>query len=356
MGSLDFGVFIPIANNGWIISTASPQYMPTFDLNKEITVRAEKYGFDFVLSMVKFRGYGGKTEFWDHAMESFTLMAGLAAVTDTIDLYASVAIPTIHPAIVARMAATIDDISHGRFGVNIVSGWNKLEYTQMGLWDGDEYYKYRYDYATEYVEIMKLLWENGRATYNGRFFQLDDCLCQPKPSRQIPIVCAGQSDRGMRFTAKMGNHNFILGGLDVVGGISDKLKQYAVEEDRSGQVGTYALFTIVAAETDAEAQAIAQSYMDGGDVEALAGFVGAASADVDGETAKKLQGQAFMGIQPVIGSYQTVASFLDRLADETSVDGVLFTFPDFVDGVTQFGERIMPLLKSRKAAQPLQTV
>ena len=105
---MDIGVFIPIGNNGWLISTTSPQYMPTFELNREIVQRAERYGLDFALSMIKLRGFGGKSEFWDHNLESFTLMAGLAAVTERIKLYASVAVLTIPPAIVARMAATID--------------------------------------------------------------------------------------------------------------------------------------------------------------------------------------------------------------------------------------------------------
>lgn len=55
MGYLEFGVFIPIANNGWIISTTSPQYLPSFRLNREICLRAERYGFEFVLSMIKWR-------------------------------------------------------------------------------------------------------------------------------------------------------------------------------------------------------------------------------------------------------------------------------------------------------------
>ena len=83
---MEIGVFIPIGNNGWLISETSPQYMPTFELNKTVAQTAEKYGLDFVLSMIKLRGFGGKTEFWDHNLESFTLMAGLAAVTDKIDV------------------------------------------------------------------------------------------------------------------------------------------------------------------------------------------------------------------------------------------------------------------------------
>src|SRR5467141_4406459 len=103
---MELGVFIPIGNNGWLISTTSPQYMPSFDLNREIVQKAERYGLDFVLSMIKLRGFGGKSEFWDHNLDSFTLMAGLAAITSRIRLYATVPTLAVPPAIAARMAST----------------------------------------------------------------------------------------------------------------------------------------------------------------------------------------------------------------------------------------------------------
>src|SRR5437660_12876718 len=120
---MEVGIFIPIGNNGWLISENSPQYMPSFDLNREIAQRAEKYGVDFLLSMIKLRGFGGKTQFWEYNLESFTLMAGLAAVTSRIKLFATAATLTVPPAIAARMATTIDSISHGRFGLNLITGW-----------------------------------------------------------------------------------------------------------------------------------------------------------------------------------------------------------------------------------------
>lgn len=92
---MKIGVFVPIGNNGWLISTTAPQYMPTFELNKAIVQKAEHYHFDFALSMIKLRGFGGKTEFWDHNLESFTLMAGLAAVTSRIQIYATAATLTL---------------------------------------------------------------------------------------------------------------------------------------------------------------------------------------------------------------------------------------------------------------------
>ena len=105
---MQLGVFIPIGNNGWLISTTSPQYKPSFDLNRTIVEKAERFGFDFALSMIKLHGFGGPSRFWDYNLESFTLMAGLAAVTSRIQLFATCAVLTMPPPIAARMAVTID--------------------------------------------------------------------------------------------------------------------------------------------------------------------------------------------------------------------------------------------------------
>jgi pyrimidine oxygenase len=161
------GVFIPIGNNGWLISETAPQYMPTFELNKEITQKAEGYGLDFVLSMIKLRGFGGKTQFWEHNLESFTLMAGLAAVTERIKIFATAATLTVPPAIVARMASTIDSIAPGRFGINLITGWQKAEYDQMGLWPGESHYRDRYNYLAEYATVLRELMETGVSDFKG---------------------------------------------------------------------------------------------------------------------------------------------------------------------------------------------
>src|ERR1700675_344931 len=160
---MELGVFIPIGNNGWLISTTSPQYRPSFDLNRQVVEKAERFGFDFALSMIKLHGFGGPSQYWDHNLESFTLTAGLAAVTSRIQLFASVAVLTLPPPIAARMAVTLDSISHGRFGLNIVTGWQRAEYDQMGIWPGASHYEHRYDYCSEYVEIMQELWATGRS-------------------------------------------------------------------------------------------------------------------------------------------------------------------------------------------------
>ncbi len=347
---MDLGIFIPIGNNGWMMSATSPQYKPSFALNRAIAEKAEQYGYNFLLSMVKLRGFGGPTEFWDHNLESFTLMAGLAAVTSDIQLYASVALPTLPPAIVARMATTIDDISGGRFGINIVSGWNQSEYAQMGVWPGDWYYDRRYDYATEYVHIMRELWATGQSDFKGEFFQMDDCRLSPRPAAgAVPIVSAGQSDRGMTFCAEYGDYQFIIGS-DEFAATADHTQRLLEQAAQTGRdVGPYALYFIIMGETDEAAEQKWEHYRQGADLEAIAFMTGQASLDVSGSTAAKItemQNAFALNIGKVVGSHATVARRLDELAEIDGLKGVMCIFDDFVAGTEEFGQRVMPLLNS----------
>lgn len=343
-GCMDFGIFLPIANNGWIISKNSPQYMPTFELNKEITLMAEKMDLDFVLSMVKFRGYGGETEHWDYAMDSFNLMAGLAAVTEKIGIYATMQPLTMHPAMAARMAATIDDISNGRFGINVVAGWNKYEYSQMGLWPGDEFYNERYDYADEWLNIVKSLWEKGRLTHKGKYFELDDCLCQPVPKTAPSIICAGMSETGLNFTVRQCDINFVAGDLEQITTVSADAKRIAAEMGK--EIKTYAVYTLIAADTDEESNGIFQYFIDGTDSDSFNGLQDARSNDKAGSTTEKLLGDIYLA-PTLVGSPETIADTIEHLSNETDVDGLIFTFPDFIEGMKYFEAKILPLLDER---------
>ncbi|KAH6679643.1 putative pyrimidine monooxygenase ruta [Halenospora varia] len=352
---MQIGVFIPIGNNGWLISTTSPQYMPSFELNKQIVQKAEKYGFDFALSMIKLRGFGGKTEFWDHNLESFTLMAGLAAVTTKIKLFASTAILTLPPALVARMATTIDSIAPGRFGVNIVTGWQEAEYSQMNIWPGNAYFGYRYDYATEYVTVMKDLWANGVSNFKGKHFQMTDCKMSPKPSQEIKIVAAGQSGRGLDFASQYADFNFAMGaGINTPKAVAPANARLVEAAEKSGRdVGAYTLFMIIADETDELAEAKWEKYKAGADVDALSWMADQGSKDTKADanaTAKSInlpEGAVNFNQGLFLGSYEKVARLMDEAAEVPGTKGIMLTFDDFLEGMEAYGTRIQPLMKCR---------
>ena len=356
---MQIGVFLPIGNNGWLISTTSPQYMPSYDLNRTVVEKAERFGFDFALSMIKLRGFGGPTEYWDHNLESFTLMAGLAAVTSRIQLFATIGVLTMPAPIVARMAVTIDSISKGRFGVNVISGWQEREYSQMGIWPGAEHYKRRYEYCEEYVTIMKELWSTGRSDFKGEFFQMDDCRCSPLPSRQIPIVCAGQSDRGTQFAAEYADYNFVASSaFNDPCNIADPVSRLVKKTAELGtKCGALVLLMIIADETDEAAEAKWEHYKTGTDYEAMGYRDGQAGNDKHRDANStvdrfaKTTAQKLPTAQSVLcGSYAKIAAMLDELAAVPGVQGVMLTFDDFVIGMEQFGTRIQPLMTCRREA------
>lgn len=353
---MEIGVFIPIGNNGWLLSENAPQYKPTFDLNKQVTLSAEKHGLDFVLSMIKLRGFGGKTEFWDHNLESFTLMSGLAAVTSRIKIYATAATLVMPPAIVARMAATIDSISGGRFGVNLVTGWQRPEYSQMGMWPGDEHFANRYDYLAEYATILRELWNTGRSDLKGKYFQMDDCRLSPRPQTDVKLICAGSSNAGMAFSAQYADYNFCFGmGVNTPTAFAPTVERMRAAAEKTGRdVSSYVLFMIIADETDEAARAKWESYKAGADQEAISwlGLQSAADTKSGSDTNVRQMADPVSAVNinmgTLVGSYANVARMLDEVPTVPGTGGVLLTFDDFVKGVEDFGTRIQPLMKCRQ--------
>ena len=336
---MKIGVFLPNGSNGYTPSFGSPVYAPTFRHNLDITIEAERQNFDFALSMMKFRGFGGESHYWDACLDSFTLTAGLAAETSRIQLIPSAALLSMHPAVAARAIATIDDISGGRCGLNIVTGWNKPEYVQMGLWRGDDYFDRRYEYAAEYVAVLRAIWAGDNVSFHGEFFDLDDCTVLPKPRRMPTIVCAGQSPKGLDFTARNGDYSFMMAGRDQLGDYTARMRDRTQEVGRT--VGTLALYTVITAASDAEARRIGEDVIARADTGALTNILKSASMDTNaGGTSDRMKAGlaasleegnlAFMGFPVLHGTPETVASKINDIVAETQVEGMMFNWLDFV--------------------------
>ncbi len=356
---MEFGYILPVVSNGAFISKAAPRWEPEWETNLEMSQKAEKYGFKYGLSQVTLRGFGGETGMWNGSFESLTLSAAILARTEELKIFGSTPILAINPAMAARMSITLDDISHGRFGLNIVTGWNDAQYSQMGVWPGPEWYSERYKGAAEYVEICKELWETGVSDFKGKWYSVDDCRLGPLPRYGLDIVCAGQSENGIEFAAEYGDWAFLHGegGVEGLRASLQDLDEKASRRDR--KVGGLTVINAIIRDTDEEAQARVKELEDEADLEAIAVMTGAASQDT-GSTGQRLSGEnekfrslVFFNQEVAAGSPETLAAYFDELAKVKELDGCLLVFEDLKHGLDRIANEVAPLMKEPTAVKKL---
>jgi len=337
--SKEFGVFLPIAKGGWIISRNTPVLDASYRQNREAAILADKIGLDFIMSMAKWRGFGGVTQHWDVSLESVTMMAGIAEATRHARIIATMHAGLHNPAVVAKMITTLDQISGGRAGLNIVSGSFKDEFEQMGAWDASLDHDRRYAMTAEWTDIIKSLWSSPRADYEGQFFTMKDCISEPKPiANPRPfLVCAGQSERGLQFSVR--NTDAETRKIS--------LRAKALAEEFGTTIRTYCMSTVICADTNAQAEALAQQYRERLDVEAVTGMMRSFGVDVSGKNNAMVEraSNAFM-THTTIGDPASCRAQLSALLRDCELDGVMLIFPEYVTGLTRFGQDVLPHLRA----------
>jgi pyrimidine oxygenase len=341
----DFGVFLPVANGGWIISDTTPPLDGLWKQNLAAAVTAEEVGMDFVMSMGKWRGFGGKTNHWGTSMESITMMAGIAQATSRVKIWATAHTLLHNPAVVAKMITTLDHISGGRAGLNIVAGASRDEFKQMGAWDDTLDHDERYVLAEEWTQLIKRLWSEPSVTFKGRFFEFDDCVCDPKPlAKPRPsLICAGISDRGFNFSVREADACFVGGrSPEEVRDASRRAKTFAATLDKT--IKTYAMCTVIHADTDAKAERLVERYREGTDMGAIIHMLESWGVPPERLSVVAEKQGPFM-TQTTVGSPATCAEKVEHFVDYCELDGLMMIFPDYVEGLKMFGAEILPRLQ-----------
>jgi probable F420-dependent oxidoreductase len=166
-------------------------------------------------------------------LDPLALFAFLAAMTSRIRLATGVLLlPEHNPLIVAKLAASVDVLSGGRLTLGVGIGWSAEEYAALGV-----PFRGRGARNREYVEAMRLLWEDDRSSYTGEYVNFEQVRCYPKPVQHtIPIVLAGNGDRALDRVARDGDgwYGFNL-TLDE---LPERLEMLGAALQRYGRVAT----------------------------------------------------------------------------------------------------------------------
>jgi FMN-dependent oxidoreductase (nitrilotriacetate monooxygenase family) len=343
--------------------------------------------------------------------EALTLAANIAGVTEHIGLITTVNTTYSEPYNVARASATIDHLSGGRVGLNIVTGKNVEAARNFGReqhWDND----HRYDWATEYIQVLQLLWDSWeddarvadpttgrfvdpdrvhRIDFHGKFFSVDGPLNVERPVQgQIPIINAGASERSRELGAQYSDLRFTNSstlGLEGARQYYDDLKSRLPHYGRSASdqliVPGVAVYVEESERAAREAYTTLQALLETGPVHRarLSEALGVAVTDAASEaplgevadlallseqgrrivdSARELYGRERVTVaevnasfirggmfKEVVGSPTRVADVLEEWFSTGAADGFMIFPPTVPHGVDAFVDLVVPELQRR---------
>lgn len=344
---LKLGVFGMNCSNGLLISTAPTGFEMTWQQSLDIVTRADRMGFEIALPLGRWRGFGGVTDFNGVSFETYTWAAGMAQATRNIAVFATSHVSTVHPVVAAKQAATIDHISGGRFGINLVMGWFRPEMEMFG--GSMKEHDARYAYGDEWLDVVQRLWsEEEPFDYDGNHFHLKGVQGHPKPLQKRPmLINAGTSGAGLEFAAK--NVDFAFASIDKPENIKKHLSVTEIAKTKYDRdVGVFASALVIARDTEDEAQAVYQSILDNGDWVAarnMMAVLGIESQSFNERLAKSQEKfVAGYGTNALIGTPQQITDQLQTYSDY-GLKGVVLYFLDYAKELDYFDQKVMPLLR-----------
>lgn len=349
---LKLGVF---SHNGTgSIQTLAPDaWLPRWRDSLDVSKVADAAGMEAVVPYARWRGAleSKPNHRSSYVFDTYTWAAGMAQATERAGVFATSHVPTIHPLLAAKQCATIDHISGGRFALNVVAGWNKLELEMFGapMKGHDD----RYDQAAEWLGVLRRLWtEDDAFDHDGRFYQLRKAFSLPKPVQRPfpPIMNAGGSGKGQHFAAKHADMAFVMLRGEDPAQWSAQIDEYRrlARDDYGRDIQVWSFASVVHRDTQAEADALldhyAREHLDAEALDAFMAMQGLHTGIVPPDQFDAMR-RAFArgGGFPLIGDADRIATRLATVS-ASGLDGMLLTWFDYADGVRRFAAEVMPLL------------
>lgn len=191
-----YGYWMPVFG-GWLRNVPDENMSATWDYAKRLTQNSEKWGYDLTLiAELNLNDIKGVEQ---PALDAWSTAAALAAVTESIEFMVAVR-PNFHqPALFAKAAANIDQISGGRLALNVVSSWWADEAKQYGL--QFDQHDDRYARTSEWLQVVEGLWSQERFSFDGKFYRTEEAICSPKPVKHPTIYAGGESEAAKTMIA-----------------------------------------------------------------------------------------------------------------------------------------------------------
>jgi dimethylsulfone monooxygenase len=349
---LQIGLFGANCSSGRAVTKVAERWSGNWPDNVRLARMADDAGIDFLLPIGRWKGYGGETDYQGATLETITWASGLLAATERITVFGTVHAPLFNPVIAAKEMVTADHIGEGRFGLNIVVGWNEGEFEMFGVKQRD--HEQRYDYAQEWIDVIKMIWsEQEDFDFDGQYLHMKGIRGKPKPyggARPV-IMNAGASPTGQAFAIRNCDAFFLQASrtsLEETAGRVTEARNAAKELGR--ELGVYTVGVITCKPTKQEADDYYRHcIVEHADWSAVDGIL--ALKNISPDTVpmaeyltKRSQYAQGMGGLPIVGDPDHVAAQLIDLS-RAGLTGIAVSFVNYIDELPFFCAEVLPRLE-----------
>jgi dimethylsulfone monooxygenase len=352
------GVFSANCDGGLTMSLAPERWRADWDDIVAMTRIADDAGIEFILPVAKWRGFQGKSNIYGRSFETLTHGAALGALTKRIAIFSTIHVPLVTPTFGAKAIATIDHVTHGRAGLNIVCGWNQEEFDLHGVTiDQDR----RYDHGLEWFKVWSQLLQGGpEFDWNGEFFHLKRLQTDPvSVQRPWPaVMSAGFSPKGRDFAALAADVLFTtMSELDQAPALLADINGYVARYGR--RVDIYTMSHVVCRPTRREAEEFYHYFAEEmADAEGQAYYRrqrGAVVKDAAGNEIRRPLVNRFMrssgkhydgaypGTFPLVGTPDDIVADMQQMSI-MGLTGTSVAFLDYLKEIPFFVQEVLPRL------------
>ncbi|MEE8332688.1 MAG: LLM class flavin-dependent oxidoreductase [Alphaproteobacteria bacterium] len=347
------GLFGPNCSSGRAVTRVPERWSGSWADNLALARMADEAGIDFLLPIGRWKGYGGETEYQGATFETVTWATGLLAKTSRITVFATVHAPLLHPVMAAKEFSTADHIGEGRFGLNIVCGWNDGEFAMFGAELRD--HAARYDYGQEWIDAIRMMWDRKDAfDIDGRYIKLKGIRSEPKPfgGTRPMIMNAGASETGQDFAVRNCDALFSTPRKELpFEAFTDAVTRTKAQAASQGRdIDVYSVGVITCRPTTAEAEDYHHHcIIDSADWGAVDNILTMRKVDFDATPADELDRMRRhvahgLGGTPIVGDPDQVAAGLAKFA-RAGVRGMGLSFVNYGSELPYFCDEVLPRLE-----------
>jgi FMNH2-dependent dimethyl sulfone monooxygenase len=359
---LKLGIFGMNMSSGIAATKVPERWSASWDENVALARMLDAAGVEFSLPVARWKGFGGATNFGSAGFETVTWACGLLGVTERLTVFGTVHAPLVHPIFAAKQFVTVDHAGRGRFGLNLVCGWNQDEFEMFNVTQRD--HETRYLYGEEWLRAVRMMWERDDAfDFDGEFIKLRSVESEPKPygGTQPVIMNAGSSDTGKAFA--IANCAYLLSTIranldQAAENVADAQRRAAALGKRLGVMTTA---SVVCRPTQREAEEYYHYYADEqADWEAVDRMVevgtrgSSTTMQPEHYRQMRIRFAAGYGGWPIVGDPETVANGFIDIA-RAGFSGVAMGFVNYLAEFPYFRDEVIPRLERAGVRVPLTT-